>query len=620
MSKKNCYRLIVAIVFVPLLVAVFLPIKAKAAGRETRSVWISRFEWSTEADIKTKIDAAYAANLNTIIFQVRGNADAYYKSNVEPWAKRLTGTLGQDPGWDPLGYALSYAHSKGMNLDAWINTYIGWSGPEEIPPESTPVHIVRAHPEWVMVDKTGKRMTIDNNGSMWLSPGIPGVQTHITNVVVDLVKNYNIDGIHFDFVRYPGSNFSYDSIALSRFNSSEGNPNHISFANWQRDQITRLVRKAYRAINKVKPKVVVSAAVWGYYRDYWNWGYDSSSGYRRLYQDSRRWMRDKIIDIIYPMIYWNIADPPKFDVLVNDFVTNSFDRAVYPGIALYRVTYSGWSLDEIKNQMDIVRSSGTGGFAFFSVSDVVHYKTWLKNNLFPTKVAPSVLPWKDDLSPPAKVKSLSATPTSAKKARISFISPGADGNRGQAASYDLRYYTRPIDVDNWDFAKRITIADLPQISGKAEVFDVSDLKAGTFYYFALRTQDSAGSVSVISNNAKVKTLTTIFSDPMDETATEGVDQLWKTYPFETGGGLTSISIGGSADLGDNMRFVIDSIPYSDDSPYAFDGDMLLGQNKIVTITRNLSAGSHNFYIYATGTPTITSVRIDGHVLGNILLE
>jgi len=601
----------------------FLPSVSLATSYETRGVWISRHEWKTEADIENLIDLAYKTNFNTIFFQVRGNFDALYHSNIEPWSDKLTGTLGEDPGWDPLQTAIREAHNRGMKLHAWINSFTFWSRSYP-PPETTPRHAYLTNPEWVMVDKNKKAMTVNDNGYIWASPGNPEVTNRVYEVVIDIIKHYNVDGIHLDFLRYPTNKYSYDQVSLDRYKSKSGNPDNLSWDDWRRDQITRMVRKIYKGINQVKPKVLLSAAVWGYYRDYWNWGYDNSSGFVYRLQDSRRWVREKIVDFLVPMIYYDLNPPLAFDVLARDFIDNSYGRHIYPGIGLYRVTYSGWPFSEIVNQVEKLREMNAPGLVMFSITDVKNYSTKLKE-LFPDKVEPSILPWKDSWPPPAKIIDLIALPVSDSQVELRWTAPGADGMQGQAASYDIRYSTSKITEANWDLASKLEINLEPKKTNSLEKLTVSGLEANKIYYFAIKTTDSAGAISDISNIASSRTLETILNSSVNEEAVGEGEFLWKTFDFKVAGGIANIEI--SATVGQNsttldwqkLTFGIDDDVYDFNSPLAFKGEILQGAEKTINIRRFLKNGSHTLKIYAFSNPTLNYVKIFGRSPTNSLL-
>ena len=374
--------------------------------REARGMWMSRFEYATKSPDSAKgnitrlFEKARHAKFNMVFFQVRGNGDAYYRSAYEPWAELLTGTLGKDPGWDPLHYAVEEAHRLGLELHVWINTFPIWRG-KEPPPETTPRSAVLAHPEWIVCEKNGTPMVYDppNNNYLWISPGNPAARQHVLNVVRDIVEHYDIDGLHFDYIRYPegsvAKGYSHDAVSVSRFNSVEGNPSKLSWEHWQRDQISQFVFDAYNLITAMKPNVKVSAAVIGKMKGP---GWTSYDG---VYQDARRWMELGKIDFIMPMTYRERTHPTHpFIPLITEWQDRAaYDRHVFPGIGARLIQSFGW--DEIVAEIKEVRKRGMSGVVFFSATGLDQAWEQLGTDEFPYWSLPPRSPWKDSTAPAA---------------------------------------------------------------------------------------------------------------------------------------------------------------------------------------------------------------------------
>jgi uncharacterized lipoprotein YddW (UPF0748 family) len=346
----------------------------KLDSPEFRSLWVTRWDFSSQADVEKIMNRAKEANFNAVIFQVRGTFDAYYISAYEPWAERLTGKLGENPGWDPLGVAVQMAHDRGLELHAWINAFPLWPGKADPPIDSQPRHAMYSHPEWVVVDEEGVRVT-RSSGYITASPGIPEVQDRIYNVAVDIVRKYDIDGLHFDYIRYLSPEYSHDPVSEKRYSEtimSAGGGEAMSYGDWQREQINNMLTRIYHRVTTpvgIKPELKVSASVFGIYENKWGW--KSNNSYHNMYQDSFRWAKDGIVDILFPMIYWDIANPPKFDVLVDDFMANMGSRVLAPGIV---AEYD--SFDEIRNQVEYCRKKGTIGVALFAYSAIEERDYW----------------------------------------------------------------------------------------------------------------------------------------------------------------------------------------------------------------------------------------------------
>jgi len=373
--------------------------------REARGVWMSRFEYSGQAmrgdqeaskrSIRTVFEQARKARLNMVFFQVRGNGDAYYRSSLEPWAETLSGTLGQDPGWDPLEFAVREAHALGLELHVWVNTFPIWRG-TRLPPEVTPRPVILSHPEWMVCDSAGVPMPL-NEGYVNLSPGVPEARQHVFNVVAEIVERYDVDGIHFDYIRYPEESaergYSHDSTSVARFQSSSANPNKLDWDDWQREQINQFVFDAYNTITRAKPYLKVSAAVIGKYSG------SGWTGYNSVYQDPRRWMELGKIDFITPMVYWERAHRTHpFVPLVHEWADRvAYDRQVFPGLLVGLERNYGWS--EIAAQVQETRAKGLPGVVFFAASSLEDSWDRLGVQEFPYWSLVPRMPWKDSTLP-----------------------------------------------------------------------------------------------------------------------------------------------------------------------------------------------------------------------------
>ncbi len=377
---------------------------------ELRGVWLSRFEYtkfspthdqdSIKQYISNTIQNAAKTNFNVIFLQIRGNGDAYYTPGLEPWGELLTGTPGKDPGWDPLQFALETAHYYGLELHAWMNTFPIWRG-TELPSDTilpTPPYLL--HPEWLVSDSAGIPTPLSDH-YVSFSPGIPAVHDYLITLASDIVSRYDIDGIHFDYIRYPegseDSHYSHDSISVSLFNSNEGNPMQLDWEDWQRNQLTIFVSKMYNDLMGINPHLKMSAAVIGsYHRNGWN-------AYNAVYQDSRRWTELGKMDFILPMIYWPRShESYGFMDLSEEYRTlGTVDRYLIPGIGSYKYNTDEapfiWS--ETEGQIDDLRRRNFPGMCFFgsgSLND--HWEELAKTRFrYPSNIPP--LTWKDDIQP-----------------------------------------------------------------------------------------------------------------------------------------------------------------------------------------------------------------------------
>ncbi len=317
---------------------------------ELRGVWVDRWTFSDEADVRAIMVNSAAAGFNTVFFQVRGNADAYYQSSHEPWAKGLTGTLGRDPGWDPLAVAVEAGHANGLEVHAYINAFPFWAGTTP-PAESTPRHALLEHPDWLVADGSGTPMAL-NSSYVWMSPANPEVQERLADVAADIGNRYDVDGIHLDLVRYPGAAYSHDDTSEAAYDGS-------GWEDWQRAQVVEAVAGVYA----VSP-VPVTAAVWGIYTNDWGWS-GASEGRDDYYQDSRAFASEGVVDANIPMIYWPVTATPgerlDFATLIADHVAHSGGRHVYAGITAEMDGGEGAVLGCI----DAARAAGARGVVIF---------------------------------------------------------------------------------------------------------------------------------------------------------------------------------------------------------------------------------------------------------------
>ena len=413
MKNRSLYLLLIGVVIILITTMitfaqnneqVYLPIVGTVQQQEmeeVRGIWVTRFDWTNyasadPAQLDEIVDRAADAGFNVIFFQVRGVADAYYTPGLEPWAQRLTGTLGEDPGWDPLLRLIQRAHERGLQVHAYLNAYPVWTGCDAPPDDTIPRHLyyelLEAHGE---TDGKLNGLQWDTDGSVpcavyqRATPASVYGDNHLLAVVIDLVQRFDIDGVHLDHIRYGGENSSCDPVSEERYGAKCFTSE--AYKDWQRQQVNGTVSKLYEQVRALKPDLWLTAAVWPVYRDEWDWGV--SSGYDSYYQDSRAWMASDTIDGISPMIYSGNPDcsrpyfwtRDRWQTLVDDFQTNNHGRFIIPGIGTSYCTENDFV--EIEARIDMARSSGTAGHAIFS------YKSLLDKGYFDKLAAgPYLLP------------------------------------------------------------------------------------------------------------------------------------------------------------------------------------------------------------------------------------
>jgi uncharacterized lipoprotein YddW (UPF0748 family) len=329
--------------------ALFIARSVSAQTPEFRAVWADAwggdFTNSTKAD--TLLNNVRAGNLNAIIMQARRRGDAFYQSNYEPTNPEIA------PGFDPLGYLIQEGHNtnggkKKVEIHAWMVTYHIWKG---FAKPTDPTHPLNLHPEWLLKDSTGTNFT---GAEYTFDPGHPEVQRHTYNVAMDMVTNYNVDGINFDYVRYSGISEGYNDVTVARFNRLYGRSGQplAADADWKqfrRDQVTALVRKVYLNAIAARPEVKVSAdtITWAPGPTSDSSWYSSSAAWNSVLQDWRGWMEEGIIDINVPMNYFrqwtHLNDFQNWSTFAKN---RRFNRHLVngPGIYLNSVADAIWQM------------------------------------------------------------------------------------------------------------------------------------------------------------------------------------------------------------------------------------------------------------------------------------
>lgn len=346
------------------ILAVEENLRADNAGQEFRGVWVARFGWASpngercRNNITAILDAAAENNLNAVVFQVRGAAETLYPSELEPWSPLVAE---DGPGFDPVEFAITAAHRRGLQFHAYVNPMpLRSTGRKELPKDKR--HLWYSHgpdsPEpWICVDEDGKPAATEY---YYLSAGIPGVHVYLRKVILDLVRRYDVDGVHLDRIRYPGNQYSHDTISERRFRG-QGNPQRKDRTDWQREQLDKLVNDLAAEIRALKPDIVMSCAAWGIYRRDHIDGYQGfSSGYHDYYQDTWNWVRIGAMDVLMPMIYWDLPEPkPNYDELLHDFLRGVGEDHLVGGQRVF-------SAEENVRQIQLTRDAGAVGTVLWS--------------------------------------------------------------------------------------------------------------------------------------------------------------------------------------------------------------------------------------------------------------
>ncbi|MFF5200292.1 glycoside hydrolase family 10 protein [Micromonospora parva] len=299
--------------------------------RQFRAMWISsvvNIDWPSkasqtapdriaaqQAEYRELLDLAGRLNHNAVVVQVRPTADALWPSPYEPWSEYLTGVRGQDPGWDPLAFLVDESHKRNLEFHAWFNPYRvsmpapGGAGADLA--QLAPGHPAQQHPEWTFAyppaGVAGSRL--------YYNPGIPEVREFVQTAMMDAVKRYDIDGVHFDDYFYPYPSGTYQVPDDATF--AAHNRGFTDRADWRRDNINLLIQEMNGKIKAAKPWVKFGVSPFGIWRnktaDPLGSDTTGSQSYDIISADTRKWIKQEWIDYVVPQLYWYIGQYPAAD-------------------------------------------------------------------------------------------------------------------------------------------------------------------------------------------------------------------------------------------------------------------------------------------------------------------
>ena len=347
------------------------------AMREFRAAWVAtvaNINWPSQPGLSTEaqqkealelLDFLKAHHFNAVIFQVRPQCDALYQSSIEPWSYYLTGQQGKapEPFYDPLSFWIEAAHDRGIELHAWLNPYRAHHKDGK---EISDFSIVKKRPELVVKLK---------EGYWWLDPAQKGTQDHSTAVVMDLVKRYDLDGIHFDdyFYPYPSYNGGVDFPDSTSWAAYQQSGGKLSRGDWRRDAVNVFIQRLYREIKNEKPHVKFGLSPFGIWRPGYPESIEGFDQYDQLYADARLWLNKGWIDYFTPQLYWPINRiAQSFPVLLGWWSDeNKLGRHLWPGISVGRDT-SARTVTETMSQIMISRGMlpESKGIVHWSISSV----------------------------------------------------------------------------------------------------------------------------------------------------------------------------------------------------------------------------------------------------------
>lgn len=331
------------------------------------------------------LDKLKEANFNTILFQARTRGDVLYKSDIEPYNSILTGKSGKDPGYDPLAFAVEECHKRGMECHAWMVTI----------PLGGRKHVASLGKQ--SVTRRQPKICVPYKREYFLNPGNPKTKEYLMSLVKEVVERYDVDGVHFDYLRYPERAFRFpDSYDYRKYGNGR------SLEQWRRDNITEILRHIYKGVKKLKPWVKVSTCPVGKYRDTSRYPSKGWNAFHVVYQDVQGWLGEGIQDQIYPMMYFR---GNSFYPFALDWQEQSNGRHVVPGLGIYFLHPSegDWDLDEIKRQINFVRHHHLAGEAHYRVKfvtdNIQNLYDALQNEFYAYPALQPPMTWADSIAP-----------------------------------------------------------------------------------------------------------------------------------------------------------------------------------------------------------------------------
>jgi len=436
---------------------------------EVRAVWLTTnygLDWPTnrtsheaqKRELIQILDNLQKHHFNTVMFQVRSRGEVMYPSSLEPLSSLIIPAGPGQPLFDPLAFAVEECHKRGMEIHAWMVTY----------PLGGERHVRSLGERSV----TRKQPTLAKRfrGEWFLDPGNPRTDDYLISLVMEVVENYDVDGIHFDYIRYPDNRGRFPDDGMYRLHGKGK-----TRAQWRRDNITRFVIKVYDRVKEAKPWVQVSSAPLGRYRALNGVG-GGWTALETVYQDAGHWMRLGKHDALYPMMYYK---DQLFYPFVDDWVAQGNRRIVVPGLGVYQMIELGWSLQDLLNQVDHTRVHEVNGQAYFRAENVLSNTKGILNELEHYYRHPAKLPamnWLSDTIPEIP-NDLRAERNEEGVFELSWE------DNAQRVTYNV--YRSETDSLGTDDAKKLLVTGLRQSVYSLVVPD--DDKA---YYYYITTSDS----------------------------------------------------------------------------------------------------------------------------------
>ena len=473
--------------------------------REFRAAWVAtvtNLDWPSsnrlttdqqKAELISILDKLKALNINSVLFQVRTECDALYDSPYEPWSYWLTGQQGKAPSpyYDPLQFAIQEAHKRGLELQAWINPFRAvktvTNGKPSYPLASNNVAI--QHPDWIL-----------NYGSEWiLDPGNPDVRAYVTKVIMDIIKRYDVDGLHWDdyFYSYNGTT-TQDSASWCKYHGS-----FTSIGDWRRNNVNLLVQEVHDSIQAIKPWVKFGISPFGIWKSGVPAGITGLDAYNVLYGDAVTWMKEGWLDYITPQLYWPFGGGQDYGKLMPWWASQTYGRHLYVGEGAYRIT--AWSSSEMPNHLRLSRTTPNcyGNVYFRALVGLLDnekgFTDSLKNNFYKYPALLPQMAWKDLIAPNPpqnlRYERLASTGT----AGLVWDLPQTASDGDTAMRYVVyKFNTNIVNLSDLNDPRNIV-----SIEGERESIPAIPGNSNDGYYYVVTSLDRNSNESQVSQIIKV---------------------------------------------------------------------------------------------------------------------
>ncbi len=504
----------------------FIVLAQNPPKREMRAAWLATYaniDWPANGATTAQEQSTYiqrmdehkATGMNAVFVQIRSQCDAMYPSSIEPWSRDLTGTQGvaPNPYYDPLEFMITETRKRGMEFHAWFNPYRALASATTTNLNALhPTHIINSQPTWILDGVTG------TTTQKILNPGLPQVWDYVISVVMDVVRRYDVDGIHFDDYFYPNP-------ALTTYNDDAtfaANGRGIATkAEWRRSNVDTLIRRLNDSIHSVKPWVKFGISPSGIWLTYAaspsinTFGSNTSSGatqhYKDLFCNSRLWQQQGWVDYLMPQVYWWMGQTGSdYNNLIPWWNNNAFSRHMYIGMAGYKVGDNaqgnfGTNNREFPNQIRLNRQhANISGHVVYNTTSLRNNPLGFRDSLtqffFNKPALLPVMSWIES-TPPAAPTSLTVNQSTLGFVDLTWTNPTPAVNEMDKVKRIAIYRSTNavVDITNANNLLGVTWNDTTG-------FRDNTVQQGTLYYYVVTTLDRLQNESTTSNTASFTTL------------------------------------------------------------------------------------------------------------------